>query len=428
MRAVPAPPGSRHPTDAASLRDPDARRLIGAVASLNVLSYVDRQLLVALAPLLMADLGLSRAQIGLLVGVSFIAVFALGTLVVGALADRWHRPRLIALGLGVWSAATALTSLASGMASLAACRALVGIGEAALPPTALSMLGDRIPFKSMGLASGVFYAGIPVGFGLSFALAGLVGPWLGWRVCFLGLGTAGLAASLLVLRLPDPLRRGTAPAASGPRGGARETWRAVTERPSILVLIGAGALLAYASASSQHAITWLVEERGFDFSRAAFWSAIVITTAGLAGNLAIGAITDRARRRHPAGRALALAVVSVAGLGAAAAFYRLPPASPRFLPSWFVAQAFLLGWYGSLLAAIDERAPAGQRATLIGGALLIVNLAGVATGPFVTGYVGDRAGLTYALLSSLVPGLAGAALLALLGLRELRSPRRPVGS
>ena len=113
----------------------DTLWLVAAVAALNVLAYVDRQLLVALAPLLIADLGLSRAQIGLLVGVTFIVVFALGSLLVGVLADRYNRPRLIALGLVVWSAATAFTSTAGGLASLAFWRVLVGVGEAGLPAT-----------------------------------------------------------------------------------------------------------------------------------------------------------------------------------------------------------------------------------------------------------------------------------------------------
>jgi MFS family permease len=405
-----------------------ALRLVAAVACLNLLSYVDRQLLVALAPLLMADLGLSRAGIGLLIGVSFISVFAVGTLVVGALADRWHRPYLLAAGLAVWSVATALTATAGGAASLAAWRALVGIGEAALPATALAMLGDRVPPRHLGLANGVFYAGIPLGFALSFVLAGLIGPWLGWRACFAVLGSLGLVVVVLILRLQDPPRRGAPVPAASAAAAARAAIGALAGRPVLLVLMFAGALLAYASASSQHAITWLVEERGFAYPRAALLSAIVIGSAGLGGNLAFGALTDRAHRRHPAGRLLAFALLSAGGLGAAVGFYSLPPTSILFFPAWVVAQAWLLGWYGPLVAAIDERAPAGGRATVIGLTLLLVNLLGVATGPFVTGLIGDRAGLTRGLLASLAPAAVGASLVLVVGLRELVAHRHATSS
>lgn len=393
---------------------------VASLAALNTLSFVDRQLLVALAPLLIADLGLTRAQVGLLVGISFMGVYSVGTLVVGLLADRWNRPRLIAAGLAVWSTATALTASAGGMASLAAWRALVGTGEAALPPTALAMIGDRVPPQRLGFASGAFYAGVPVGFAVSFAIAGVIGPRLGWRACFVALGVLGLAATALVLRLEDPPRRGALASGSSGAAGVLATLR---ERPMILVLSAAGVLLVYASAASQHAITWLVAERGFEYSRAALLSAAVTLAAGLVGNLAIGAVTDRARRVHPALRLVALAAVSVVGLAAAAAFYTLPPASWAFYACWPAANAFLLGWYGSLVAAVDERAPEGRRGTAIGFVLLVINLLGVATGPYVTGLIGDRASLTTGLLASVGPGAAGALILAVAGLVEWR--RRP---
>lgn len=397
--------------------------LVVGLAGLNLLSYVDRQLLVALAPLIIADLGLSRARIGILVGLSFVAVFAPGTVIVGVLADRWSRPRLMAAGLTAWSAATALTGTASGFWSVAAWRALVGTGEAALPASALAMLGDRVPPARTGLATGVFYAGIPVGFAASFALAGGIGPWLGWRACFLVLGSLGVLAAGLVWRMADPPRRG----ATGrevtlrPDATARAVGRAFAAAPAVPILIAAGALLVYASASSQHVITWLVQERGFAFPRAAFLCAAIVATAGLAGSLGIGALTDRARRRHQGARLVALAGLGALGLAAAALFYAVPPSSALFYPSWFLAQAWLLGWYGPLVAAVDEMAPPGRRATVIGFTLLVVNVLGVGLGPWVTGLVGDRVSLTAALGWSLVPSAFGAALLATIGLLRMRS-------
>jgi MFS transporter, Spinster family, sphingosine-1-phosphate transporter len=396
-------------------------RLLAALTALNVLSYVDRQLLAAVAPLLIEDLGLSRAQIGLLLGFAFILVYAAGTLVVGLLADRRSRPRLIAGGLAAWSAATALTGTATSFAPLAVWRALVGIGEATLPPAALAMIGDRVPAARVGFANGVFYAGIPVGFAVSFALAGVVAPALGWRACFFGLGVAGLFAVWLVWRMADPPRRGGAvPVHSGGVATAAQVGRALLARPSLLLLILAGTLLVYASAASQHAITWLVEERGFTFQRAAFYSAALVLVAGLAGNLGIGALTDRAWRQNPGARLVALAALGALGLAAALVFYRALPDSGLFLPAWLLAQAWLLGWFGPLLAAIDEMAPPGLRASVIGFALLFANGLGVGAGAYVTGLVGDRYGLTAGLSWSLVPAAVGVVLVVLVGLAQKR--------
>ncbi|HXY42085.1 MAG TPA: MFS transporter, partial [Vicinamibacteria bacterium] len=284
---------------------PSAGRLVLALAALNLLGYVDRQLVAVLAPLLIAELGLSRAQVGLLVGAAFIVVFALGTLAMGALADRWSRTRIIAWGLAGWSAGTGLSGTASGFLSLAAFRSLVGIGEATLSPSALVLLAERVPPERLGFASSLFYAGIPVGFACSFALAGWLAPRLGWRACFYVLGLSGLLAVALVSRMRETRPCSSpAPAAPGPVAGTvlRRLRAALGEQPALAPVALGGALLAYASASSQHAITWLVQERGFQYARAAWLSAAVVAGAGLLGNVSLGFLSDRVRRGPGKGR------------------------------------------------------------------------------------------------------------------------------
>jgi MFS family permease len=403
--------------------------LLAALTALNVLAFVDRQLVVTLAPLLIEDLGLTRAEIGLLVGASFIVVFAGLNLVLGAAADRFPRPRLIAAGLGVWSVATTLTGAVSGFAQMVVLRIGVGVGEATLSPTALSMLGDRFAPARRGLASSVFYTGIPLGFACSFLLAGWLGPWLGWRACFFVLGAGGMVAVAAVTRMADVPRRGVEAGAAPPdaRALGRGLGRALAERPAVALVSLAGALLAFMSSASQHTITWLVEERGLEYSRAAFLSAAMVAGGGLLGNVAVGALTDRWRRRHPAGRLVGTAVLTVLAVPVAAAFYLVPPASLLFLPLWFLTQAWMMGWFGPLLAALDELAPAGVRATVLGFGLLATNLLGVAPGPFVAGLIGDRIDLTTALLVAL--GVGASAALPLLAAAWLvaRSPGSAAG-
>ncbi len=402
------------------LRDDGAAwRLAAALTALNVLSFVDRQLLVTLAPLIMADLGLTRSQIGLLVGASFIVVYAVLTLGLGAAADRVSRPRLIAGGLLVWSLGTALTAGAQDFLQLGALRLLVGVGEAALPATALAMLGDRFSAARLGAATSVFYAGIPIGFAISFGLSAWLGPWLGWRACFAALGLVGLVAVAGALALPDPPRRAGAPATAGAGELIRTLRAAMATRPTLLLVFVGGALVVYMSSASQHAITWLVQERGFPYARAAALAGVMVALGGLVGNVAIGAFADRWRRAGlPLARLGGLVAVGVVALPSSAAFYLLAPASPAFLPCWFVSQAFMLGWFGPVMAEMVEQAPAELRATVVGLGLLVVNLFGVATGPWITGLIGDRASLTSGLLVSVAVGAAGLATLALAGARR----------
>jgi len=69
--------------------------LLAFLTLLNVLNFLDRQLIPSLAPKLIADLGLSRADIGLLYGYVFLVFYTGVGLVLGPAGDRWHRPRLI---------------------------------------------------------------------------------------------------------------------------------------------------------------------------------------------------------------------------------------------------------------------------------------------------------------------------------------------
>jgi hypothetical protein len=75
----------------------------------------------------------------------------------------------------------------------------------------------------------------------------------------------------------------------------------------------------------------------------------------------------------------------------------------------------MLGWFGPVSAEVVEEAPPELRATVTGFSLLVVNLLGVATGPWITGLIGDHASLTRGLLVSLAVGSAGLATLAWAG-------------
>ena len=71
------------------------------LALLNVMNFVDRQLLASFANFIVPDLGLSNAQFGLLTGFAFIVFYAVMGLFMGAAADLLHRPRLVAAGLAL---------------------------------------------------------------------------------------------------------------------------------------------------------------------------------------------------------------------------------------------------------------------------------------------------------------------------------------
>lgn len=395
------------PDDVASERvSGTAWRLLAFLTTLNVLNFVDRMLIASLAPLLIAELGLSKAQIGLLAGFGFVFFYTFVGLFLGLAADRWRRIPLVAAGLAVWSGMTALSGMARSFLQLALPRIFVGVGEATLTPAALSMLGDVFPGSRLAMATGVYYAGIPLGAGASLIAASYLAPRFGWRACFFILGVLGLLASAAMLLFREPERRG-AGAAAAPRErpslGQLVRDLAVSlkgRRQLVLTLLG-GSLLCYGAGAALHAVTWLVQERGYAYPRAALLAGVIGVSAGFLGNLAGGTFGDWCARRRPNGHLWALIPMTLFFVPVGLLFYALTPGTPLFYACWFITSAGTSAWFGPLFAAIQELSPAHTRASTVAFALLILNLLGVGPGPLITGMIGDARGLSVGLLVSL---------------------------
>jgi MFS family permease len=283
---------------------------------------------------------------------------------------------------------------------------LVGVGEATLTPAALSMMADVLPRQRLALATGIYYAGIPVGTALSLLIASWLAPRFGWRSCFYVLGLAGLLLSGVLLFLRDPRQERSGSLSSGSLRPGQE------DRPAILSSLGrvlvtlptygltilGGSLLCYGSAAALHAITWLVQERGFTFEAAASRAGIIAVMAGFFGNLAGGWFADACQRRWEGGRLWALVIITIFTTPAAVALYLLPPDTPLFYVCWVVAVSATTAYFGPLFAVLQEVSPARIRSTGVAFGLLGLNLLGVGPGPWITGLIGDAWSLTRGLL------------------------------
>ena len=166
--------------------------LILFMLALHVVNQIDRQLVAAFAADIMHDLALSRSQFALIAGLAFSGVYAFAALFAGILADRLGRIKVLSGGLSIWSLFTALAGLAQGFWTLLAARPFVAAGEATLIPTASNIILAKVGDRHKAGALGLFFAGIPLGIGGGFLIAGLLGPLIGWRGTFLVMGAIGI--------------------------------------------------------------------------------------------------------------------------------------------------------------------------------------------------------------------------------------------
>src|SRR5690349_1754853 len=146
-----------------------ASRVLVLFTLINLVNYVDRYVVAAVLEPLGKDLHLDDAQLGRLTFV-FVIVYMLAAPIFGVLADRFHRPRLIAVGVVIWSLATMAAALVHDYTSLLVVRSFVGIGEAAYASLGPAVLSDCIPENERARRFTWFYLAIPVGSALGYAL------------------------------------------------------------------------------------------------------------------------------------------------------------------------------------------------------------------------------------------------------------------
>lgn len=135
---------------------------------------------------------------------AYTLTFAVLLMFGASLGDRFGRRRLFAIGLGIFTAASAAAALAPGMNELIAARAAQGLGAAIVTPLTLTLLSAAVPAERRGAALGVWGAAS----GIAVATGPLIGgtltehfswQWIFWVNVPLGLALIPLA----LLRLDE---------------------------------------------------------------------------------------------------------------------------------------------------------------------------------------------------------------------------------
>ena len=350
---------------------------------LNCINYVDRNLIPSFANWIVPELELSNTEFGLISGLLFIFVYAVGGVFMGTIADRVNRMRFIALGVGVWSALTAVSGAARGFYSLAIPRMFVGVGESVLAPSALSTIGDRFPSQWQGFAVGVFGMGVPLGVGGSLFIVAYLEPLFGWRGCFYMMGFIGVLLAIIAYFIPETPRRGIGHTADLNISILKlfTTIVGLLRGSKVLSLTLAGSMVfGLMMGAFTFEQLWFVEERGFDRNEIAAVTAWMAIFGGLVGNFFGGLGGDVFKRKTDMGRPLFLALVMLL-LAPLLLTYRLvDPSSIWFSLGIFTTFFQMACFYAPAFATVQEIVPASQRGLTFGFVVLMIQVAGVAIG------------------------------------------------
>jgi len=184
--------------------------VLALVFGMHALDAADAWLLDSVLPFVGTELALDVRQAGWL-ATAMLAGATLAAPIVGYLADRLRRPRLLAIGFAGWSLAVVATGLARSYVPIQAARAAVGAGGAAATVIALTLLADAFPRRMRGRVFAAFFLAVPAGAALGRLLAMPVPSAVVWQAALLAAGAPGLALALVALLIPDPVRGASEP-------------------------------------------------------------------------------------------------------------------------------------------------------------------------------------------------------------------------
>ncbi len=407
-------------------RMPGASGALAFLTLINLLNYVDRQMLYAVFPAIKAELGLSDTELGALAS-AFMVVYLLVSPVFGWWGDRWMRMKIVALSATLWSAATAFTGAATNLAQLFVARALVGVGEAGYGPIAPSLVSDYFARRRRGSMLAVFYVAIPVGSAAGYLLGGILEEAFGWRAAFLLVGLPGVVIGTMAWFRPEPAR-GASEAQAGPASlSLRETARVLLHTRSYVLNTLALAVMTFAVGGlAAWWPTFLVRERGLDLIYANSMFGGITLAAGVIGTFSGGVLGDWCLR-YTRG-----AYFLVAGIGLllsvpAALVAVLAEKPGMYLTAVFIAEVLVFLNTGPLNALLANVVPATIRSTAFAVNIFVIHALGDALSPVIIGALSDRFGLVAAFMVT-PAALAVAGSICLVGIRTVGFDLQAAGS
>ena len=364
--------------------------VLGVLLVIEILAYVDRNLLAAFAPQITTELGLSDTQFGFLSGVVWVLSFGIMAVFMGSLADRFGRPRIIAVGVFVWSVCTAASGFAESFMQMTVARFFVATGEAALVPAATALFADIFDPRQRSTVNGVFFTGLPLGLGLSFLISGTVGAAIGWRNTYITLGLIGVVISLALAFVHEEREQHPDELGEPFLRQVRAMLSELRRRPAVVSVIAGFVVVHIIFAEMSFLQLWLVRERHADAARIAQHVGLLQIVFGTLGALVGGVAGDRLSLRYRGGHATypAIAVAVCVPLILGCRFADV--GSPLFYAGLAASFFLPLTVYGSTLALIQGRMPASMRSTTVGFTMMSLNVLGIALGSLAAGAASDH--------------------------------------
>ena len=341
-------------------------------------------------PLIRAEFGLTRTQLGLLTGASF-AIGGVALVWLSLLADRYGRRKMMIFGTVSSSLFVTAHAVTAGLATLCAVRAgSIATGGLLYPATG-ALVAEEAPPRIRGLMTGLLQMAYPLGWFLASLLAVLLLERYGWRWLFVT-GLLSIPFALVIRRVVRESARLPAPTDEPPKRAAfSELFSKELRRRTLTLFVAQYFFVIAYGGAFIFAPIYFQEERGFGIASTATLVGIS-NLIGIFGYLLAAWVGEFYLTRRTT-----TVIWTLLGSVFFMVFLWLSSGYWQSMLAFSVMAMFLLGTAAVKFAYIAELFPTRLRATGIAFSGSFAVTLGQATGPVMIGWLADIYGWNFAM-------------------------------
>ncbi|MDP1510857.1 MFS transporter [Paenibacillus sp. CMAA1739] len=388
-----------------SLPPAKKRKLLFSAGLSWLFDAMDVGLLSFIVAALAKEWHLGSEQIGLLTAMNSIGM-VFGAALAGILADRYGRRAILVWTLLIFSIASGLSALATGLGMLLVLRFIAGAGLGGELPVASTLVSESVPVKERGRAVVLLESFWAAGWILSALIAYFVIPKYGWQLAFILGAVPALYALYLRRAIEDSPRYKQQSVKLPLRARLAAIWSGPHRKSTLMLWI-----LWFTVVFSYYGMfLWLPSimfMKGFELVKS-FEYVLIMTLAQLPGYFTAAYLIEKLGRKFVLIIYLLLTAVSAIWFGSS-------ETAGMLLAAGICLSFFNLGAWGAMYAYTPELYPTAARSTGVGMAAAFGRIGGV-IGPFVVGIlVGQGITLPTIFAIFFIAILIGAAAVWLLG-------------
>ena len=299
-----------------------------------------------------------------------LAGIAVGGVLFGFLGDRIGRQKVLMITLLIFGLFTLARAFAPDYGTLLIFGIIAAIGLGGEFGAGQSLVAEVMPARTRGWWSGALYSGVGLGLAGAALVGGYLTPVIGWRWVFAISCFPILLAIVVRFIAPESEVWKKKESEFTQKAHRRTDWTLIRSsrflKPFILCLLAAAVEFFAFYGVSSFLPTYLIENQGFSFSKAAWWT-VVTGIAIFVGAVSAGWMADRLGRR------VTWAIMAgIAAVGAAILAVLFQTSIQSF---WVLVPIFVF-YFGTGVAAMfgmvfAEQFPTRVRSLGVGSALQI---------------------------------------------------------